>query len=62
MEIESTGGFELGLELVVKAHVAGRKIVEVPTTWRDRLAGQSNFKLWKWLPHYLKWFFYAFWR
>ena len=58
--IESSGGFELGLELVVKAHVAGRKIAEVPTTWRDRVAGQSNFKLWKWLPHYLRWFFKAF--
>ena len=58
--IESTGGFELGLELVVKAHLARRWIVEVPTTWRDRVAGQSNFKLWKWLPHYLKWFFRAF--
>ncbi|MBR3921661.1 MAG: glycosyltransferase family 2 protein [Kiritimatiellae bacterium] len=29
--IESTGGFELGLELVVKAHAEGRKISEVPT-------------------------------
>ena len=58
--IESTGGFELGLELVVKAHAAKRRIVEVPTTWRDRMAGKSNFKLWKWLPHYLRWFFYAF--
>ena len=58
--VESTGGFELGLELVVKAHLARRRIVEVPTTWRDRVAGQSNFKLWKWLPHYLKWFFRAF--
>jgi glycosyltransferase involved in cell wall biosynthesis len=60
VKIESTGGFELGLELVVKAHAAGRRIVEVPTTWRDRMAGKSNFKLWKWLPHYLKWFFAAF--
>lgn len=58
--IESTGGFELGLELVVKAHAAGRRIIEVPTTWCDRVAGQSNFKLWKWLPHYLRWFFKAF--
>ena len=58
--IESTGGFELGLELVVKAHAARRRIVEVPTTWRDRVAGQSNFRLWKWLPNYLHWFFYAF--
>ena len=60
VKVESTGGFELGLELVVKAHAAKRRIVEVPTTWRDRLAGQSNFRLWKWLPHYLRWFFYAF--
>lgn len=60
VKIESTGGFELGIELVVKAHVMGRRIVEVPTTWRDRVAGKSNFKLWKWLPKYLKWFFYPF--
>ncbi len=58
--IESTGGFELGIELVVKARANGKKIVEVPTTWRDRVAGKSNFKLWKWLPNYLRWFFYAF--
>lgn len=60
VSIESTGGFELGIELVVKAHAAKRRIVEVPTTWRDRVAGKSNFKLWKWLPNYLRWFFYAF--
>src|SRR4029077_8845328 len=54
--IESTAGFELALELTVKATIAGRQIAEVPTTWRDRTAGQSNFKLRKWLPHYLKWY------
>ena len=58
--IESTGGFELGLELVVKCREKGGKIIEVPTTWRDRVAGKSNFKLWKWLPNYLKWFLRAF--
>lgn len=60
VKIESTGGFELGIELVVKAYVMGRRIVEVPTTWRDRVAGKSNFKLWKWLPNYMRWFFYPF--
>jgi len=60
VRIESTGGFELGIELVVKCRAAGGKIVEVPTTWRDRVAGKSNFKLWKWLPNYLRWFFYGF--
>ena len=60
VRIESTGGFELGIELVVKAYVSGRRIVEVPTTWRDRVAGKSNFRLWKWLPSYMRWFFYPF--
>ena len=58
--IESKGGFELGIELVVKAHINGYKICEVPTVWTDRVAGESNFKLFKWLPGYLKWYFFAF--
>jgi glycosyltransferase involved in cell wall biosynthesis len=57
--IESTAGFELALELTVKATLARRPIAEVPTTWRDRTAGQSNFRLRKWLPHYLHWYFVA---
>ncbi len=58
--IESTAGFELALELTVKATLQGRRVAEVPTTWRDRTAGQSNFKLRKWLPHYLHWYRIAF--
>lgn len=58
--IESTAGFELALELTVKATLDGRRVAEVPTTWRDRTAGQSNFKLRKWLPHYLDWYRRAF--
>lgn len=58
--IESTAGFELALELTVKATLARRRVSEVPTTWRDRTAGQSNFKLRKWLPHYLLWYRVAF--
>jgi glycosyltransferase involved in cell wall biosynthesis len=54
--IESTAGFELGLELTVKAYVLGLKLAEVPTTWSDRTAGRSRFRLWKWLPHYLRWY------
>ncbi|TMB97994.1 MAG: glycosyltransferase [Chloroflexi bacterium] len=54
--IESTGGFELGLELTVKAYALGMRVAEVPTTWRDRTAGQSRFQLWKWLPRYLRWY------
>jgi glycosyltransferase involved in cell wall biosynthesis len=54
--IESEAGFELALELTVKATIAGRRVAELPTVWRDRTAGQSNFKLRKWLPHYLRWY------
>ncbi len=58
--IESTAGFELALELTVKATLAGRRLAEVPTTWRDRTAGASNFRLRTWLPHYLHWYVAAF--
>jgi dolichol-phosphate mannosyltransferase len=54
--IQSEAGFELALELTVKATLSGRRVAEVPTTWRDRTEGQSNFKLRQWLPHYLHWY------
>ena len=54
--IQSGAGFELALELTVKATLTGRRVAEVPTTWRDRTAGESNFKLRQWLPHYLRWY------
>lgn len=57
--IESSGGFELALELCVKAHRRGLRLAEVPTTWRERTAGRSRFDLRRWLPHYLRWFFYG---
>ena len=60
VRIESSAGFELALELTVKATLAGRPVAELPTTWRDRAAGQSNFKLRAWLPHYLRWYGVAF--
>jgi dolichol-phosphate mannosyltransferase len=57
--IESQGGFELALELTAKAFHRGVPIAEVPTTWRDRTAGTSRFRLLKWLPRYLYWYVYA---
>lgn len=56
IEIESTGGFELALELTVKAHQRGWRVDEIPTTWTDRTAGESRFRLMKWLPKYLRWY------
>jgi dolichol-phosphate mannosyltransferase len=58
--VESTAGFELALELTVKATIDGRPVAEVPTTWRDRTAGMTNFRLRAWFPHYLHWYLAAF--
>jgi glycosyltransferase involved in cell wall biosynthesis len=59
IKIESKGGFEIAMEITVKAFKKGQVIKEVPSTWRDRTAGEANFQLWKWLPSYLRWYFYA---
>lgn len=59
IEIESDGGFELGMEIVIKAFFSGYKISEIPSTWKDRSAGKSKFKLWQWIPKYFHWYLFA---
>ncbi|MEO6709623.1 MAG: glycosyltransferase, partial [Planctomycetota bacterium] len=59
VRIESKQGFEIALELTVKAHLQGRKVAEVPSSWTDRSAGESRFQLWKWAPNYLRWYWEA---
>ena len=59
MEIESDGGFEVGIEIVTKAHFSGYKVTEIPCTWTDREEGESRFRIIKWAPKYLKWYFFA---
>jgi dolichol-phosphate mannosyltransferase len=58
--IESEDGFEIGLELTAKARRLRRPVAEIPTIWLDRPAGDSNFKVVKWLPKYLRWWRFAF--
>jgi glycosyltransferase involved in cell wall biosynthesis len=57
--IESRAGFSLALELTVKAHFAGLRVEEIPAHWQDRTAGKSRFRLFAWLPHYLRWYLWA---
>jgi len=57
--ITSKAGFCLGIELTVKAHFLGGRVEEVPAVWTGRSAGQSRFRLFKWLPSYLHWYFWA---
>ena len=58
--VESTEGFEVGIELVSKARRYRLPVAEVPTIWLDRTFGTSNFRLLRWLRHYLRWYLYAF--
>lgn len=58
--IESRSGFEIGIELVAKAHRLRLPIAEIPTTWLDRSSGKSRFQIAKWAPKYLRWYFYCF--
>jgi dolichol-phosphate mannosyltransferase len=58
--IDSRHGFEMGLELTAKARRLRLPVAELPTIWLDRQAGVSNFKLAQWLPHYLRWYRFAF--
>ena len=59
IDVESTGGFEIGMEIAVKAYAFGYKVTEVPSEWFDREEGESNFHMWKWMPHYLHWYFWC---
>ena len=58
--VDSTGGFEVGLELVAKAKRLRLPVAEVPTIWLDRMHGISSFKVAAWIPRYLRWYFFAF--
>ena len=55
VKIESTNGFTLGLEMIVKAKLNKRPIGEIPTIWIDRAHGESKFNLRKFLPSYFYW-------
>ena len=58
--IHSDSGFEVGIELVAKARRMRLPVAELPTIWLDRTTGVSNFKLWAWIPRYLRWYRFAF--
>lgn len=59
IEVESEVGYELPLELIVKAHILGCKITEIPTVWTERDTGYSKFKLLSYMPNYLRWYMYG---
>ncbi len=58
--VTSTHGFEIGIEPVAKARRARLPVAEVPTIWLERDQGTSHFQLVAWLPHYFRWWRFAF--
>ena len=57
--IESKVGFAYSLELLVKCKRLKLNIFEIPAQWEERSEGSSRFKIFKWLPQYLQWYFYG---
>ena len=52
-------GFEISMEIPLKAYYRGFKITEVPTVWREREKGKSSFKMFKLIPSYAKLYLWA---
>jgi glycosyltransferase involved in cell wall biosynthesis len=58
--IDSSTGFEIGIELTAKARRLRLPVAEIPTIWLERAEGISNFKVASWIPRYLRWYWFAF--
>ena len=59
IKLKSTTGFTFAIEISIKAYFKGYKIYEIASTWRDLTNRKSNFKVLKWIPHYVYWLVYA---
>jgi dolichol-phosphate mannosyltransferase len=59
VNIESKLGFAYSLELLVKSERLKMRIDEIPAQWEERSVGESKFKIFKWLPEYIKWYTYG---
>lgn len=47
--------YDVSVELTVKAHQAGFRVSEVPTTWTNREVGESNWRFGRELKRYWRW-------
>ena len=53
------GSFDISVELTVRAHQAGFRITEIPTTWINRELGRSSWHFSKELRRYSRWLWLA---
>jgi glycosyl transferase family 2 len=47
--------YDVSVEMTVKAHQAGFRVSEVPTTWTNRELGESNWRFGRELKRYWRW-------
>lgn len=59
MHLRSTTSFSITLEIVAKTHILNGRILEIPTVWKDRQHGKTNFKLGRAIIAYTPWFLLA---
>ncbi|MBT7611293.1 MAG: glycosyltransferase [Bacteriovoracaceae bacterium] len=59
LNLVSTVSFSVTLEIVVKAHIFNYSIKEIPTNWKNRDFGKSNFKFFRSVLTYTPWFLLA---
>ena len=59
IEIESQHGFTFSIELMAKAVRLGWPVTEVAAGWFERRDKASRFRVFAWIPRYLRWLFYA---
>ena len=52
-------GFEISMEIVLKAYLRGYKIADIPTKWKERTGGQSHFSLLRDGIKFIKWFIFG---
>lgn len=57
--LTSSKGFEVSMEIPLKAYFSGARITEVPTVWKGRAIGKSKFYLFKVAPDYIKLYLWA---
>ncbi len=52
-------GFEISMEIPIKAYYSGFRITEIPTVWRERTRGKSSFRILMLFPSYAKIYLWA---
>jgi len=59
VSINPASGPEISMEITLSAYFSGARITEIPTTWTDRTANESKFRLNQHAPQYLRIYLWA---